>query len=428
MMEDHLVPKLAQLLDAVEIQSTGPDSLLLITRDGTRASLRLTLTPSKSTTLSCSHSARRNSFNRLHRGSKRASQRRNQVATPAPECRPEPVESVVHVAQEVCTPPVVAEPVKESGAAAKRTRSVRRRPSQSKSLAKKGFSMSMAIPPSKVATLASKFNSLISTSSTAPPSADKKRSTATRHTPDVGDKKSSVRSLPSRLIETIPEASYSNEPCEAEAEVEEPKTQPEEIPERPSTADPTVGRSTTADQRPNPSAGVYGTVKSIVKQAIRKFERLDSSATATSGASSNESSPSVARSWHSVSVLNQSEATHASMARTMSLVAELPARKEPSLPDGIAPNSSFLWRDKQSIQNLIYEATLFNERQDKTSTGTESYYEIGSSRYEKFEIIAKQVGLEGRAEFRPCGRREQVVRHCQKVPKCQRTSNGIFRT
>lgn len=67
---------------------------------------------------------------------------------------------------------------------------------------------------------------------------------------------------------------------------------------------------------------------------------------------------------------------------------------------GIAPNTSFLWRDQRSIQNLIYEATLFEERRSapasgvasvlaaasasaETGPGIESYYEIGgSSRYD----------------------------------------------
>ena len=39
---------------------------------------------------------------------------------------------------------------------------------------------------------------------------------------------------------------------------------------------------------------------------------------------------------------------------------------------GIAPNTSFLWRDQRSIQNLIYEATLFEERRSAPATARRS--------------------------------------------------------
>lgn len=234
---DPLVPQLAQLLDAVEIQTTGPDSLLLISRDGTRASLRLTLSPAASAKSGGSGGvdSRRNSFNRLHRSSKRASQRRHQVK----EASPSAGAAAAAVGVAVPTPSAVAaspQPLaatdatdaapttaKESSGA-KRTRSVRRRPSQSKALAKKGFTMSMAIPPSKVATLASKFNSLISENkrSSSAPAVDKvgvahkapwhlRTSTSTSEISISTSSKPARDGPQRRVIDTIPELSTGND-------------------------------------------------------------------------------------------------------------------------------------------------------------------------------------------------------------------------
>lgn len=60
----------------------------------------------------------------------------------------------------------------------------------------------------------------------------------------------------------------------------------------------TPGPSTTT----SPTTGVYGTVKSIVKQAIRKFEKLDVTAPTLSTANAG-----VSHSWHDISTADQPE-------------------------------------------------------------------------------------------------------------------------
>jgi len=289
-----LLPELVQLLD-----SEG-GTIELVGRDGTRASLKVTLVPPspKQPRASSPPSApvRKSSFNRAHRNStRRSSQRRGKH-----------VETVV------------------SSVAG-----VRRRPSNGKK-----------IPNNKVATLASKFNTLINESrrpnSPSTSVVDKTISLSpgkrvkTQHTKTVG-----VKRNPSTkpTVDTIPETPLEPAEESVSEHYKHPRRKSHEVPKlvhsavRPLPSDPGRGQS------------MYGTVKNIVRQAIRKFEKLD-------GASEVEE------------------------------IEEEQSVRPSTPPSGIEPNSSFLWRDQKTMQNMIYEATGFNGRSAKSET----YYDQLCSR------------------------------------------------
>ena len=289
-----LLPELVQLLDA------EGGTIELVGKDGTRASLRVTLVPPAGQEQSTRAGSKPSTFSRVqHRNSvKRSSQRRSNKGN-GPEL----------------------------------TGGVRRRPSNSK----RGAAVGATATPShtKVATLASKFNSLISESrrgpaASGPPVADKNRSlspaarrTTARNVQQQTGKSSTaaVKRNPSAKprIDTIPEM--------------------DSLPD--GGADQPRRKSHQSDQDPSGSGSkgqsVYGTVKSIVKQAIRKFEKLDGPDPAAAAAAPPQEQPA-----------------------------------DPPPPEGIAPNSSFLWRDHRTTQSLIYEATAFNERSRSESGG---YYD-----------------------------------------------------
>lgn len=305
-----LLPELIHLLD-----SEG-GTIELVGKDGTRASLKVTLVPPGPAVVEqppapAAPSLRaKSSFNRAHRNSvKRGSQRRSN---------------------------------KGSGPGAE-TGGVRRRPSNGGSSGKR---IAMVTPSTKVATLASKFNLLINESrrshgTTSNTSGDKTLSLSparrAKGAQQSGKLGSVVRSAGGGIrrnssvkprIDTIPE---TVDPLPADEECKQPRRKSHQSDElRPLPSDPAA---TT-----NSSKGMYGTVKSIVKQAIRKFEKLDGAPVEPQ--MPDQPGPSV------------------DYASTV-------------LP-GIAPNTSFLWRDQRSMQNLIYEATSFNERAGSRS---ESYYD-----------------------------------------------------
>ncbi|XP_059350138.1 uncharacterized protein LOC130686438 [Daphnia carinata] len=442
-----LLPELVQLLDANGVMDGG--LIELIGRDGTRASLRVTLAPPSGS--SCCSSAtssvmtsRKNSFNsRLHRNSKRSSQRRCKQADVADATS---IASSTKSASSSGSTPSLSTNLSSGGAGfiAQRPRSVRRRPSSS-SFHKKvpGFSVSMAIPPSKVAILASKFNSLINesrrqgnTSATASITANHNNNN-TNVTGDGRDNKSSdsvgqpiaadTGGIPApnqrpisstwswRLVApTVSCESVSigpkrnnltsnvgrSRPIDTIPEILDPP--PEESDNKSSSVDKARRKSHDLSQpyggrfhsvaRPLPSdpagssslkngASVYGTVMSIVKQAIRKFEKFEDGKVVgcdpTSGhpTSGHPSAPAAG-------VDGQLVASSCSVHY-----------QEPTavIPEGIEPNNSFLWRDQKSMQSLIYEATSFNERVATTAavcgttrTNAEpcDYYEMGSSKYD----------------------------------------------
>ncbi|KAI9560075.1 hypothetical protein GHT06_014085 [Daphnia sinensis] len=437
-----LLPELVQLLDAKRVMDGG--LIELVGRDGTRASLRVTLAPPSSP--SCCSSAtpsvmtsRKNSFNsRLHRNSKRSSQRR---------CKPPEVAESTSIASSNksassgSTPSLASN---LSGGSAgligvQRPRSVRRRPSlTSHKKVVPGFSVSMAIPPSKVAILASKFNSLINesrrqsnTSATTTTSTTNHNNNNTNIARDqklsdsVGQPVAAVdqveipapnqRPISStwswRLVgPTVPtwtgEAVHvspkrnnltsgvgRSRPIDTIPEILDPP--PEESDNKSSSADKPRRKSHDLSQpyggrfhsiaRPLPSdpAGssslknresVYGTVMSIVKQAIRKFEKFEDGKVV--GCDSNGGNPSAPAACVDGQVAASSCSVH---------------YQEPTavIPEGIEPNNSFLWRDQKTMQSLIYEATSFNERVAATAavSGTMrtepcDYYEMGSSKYD----------------------------------------------
>jgi hypothetical protein len=124
---------------------------------------------------------------------------------------------------------------------------------------------------------------------------------------------------------------------------------------------------------------VYGTVMSIVKQAIRKFEKLEDGKTPIAGVeSSNNDNNNPSASTTPMSVDGATSSCY--------------YYQEPAavIPEGIEPNNSFLWRDQKSMQNLIYEATSFSERTATSLTTGRgglhpdacNYYEMGSSKYD----------------------------------------------
>lgn len=433
-----LLPELVQLLDANGVMDGG--LIELIGRDGTRASLRVTLAhpPNKPTASSATNavstgsttSCRRNSFNsRLHRNSKRSSQRRSAQSSGAATATTtatalSTVSSSAPLLLASSSVPVPSLAVSSGGlTTAQRPRSVRRRPSSSSSIHKKvpaGFSVSMAIPPSKVAILASKFNSLInesrrtgnaSATATAAPAATTTATNATPIRTSSGDKTSlsahstwSWRLVPSvgtasqsvkrhtptssnsstvrRPIDTIPEIIDQTEDC---ADYSKPRRKSYDLsqasgkihpPARPLPSDPaTSSRHNHHHHHQQGQQSVYGTVMSIVKQAIRKFEKLEDGTTLATVNPSGNATTSTATNTNDSAISNDPDSPVI-------------------LPEGIAPNSSFLWRDHKSMQNLIYEATSFNERAAAAASTTMTtnscriqheanhYYEMGSSRYD----------------------------------------------
>jgi hypothetical protein len=429
-----LLPELVQLLDANRVMDGG--LIELIGRDGTRASLRVTLAPSSSTSQSTTSAAvmtsRKNSFNtRLHRNSKRSSQRRchkpEVVAEAATTTTQTPTSTKNNkMASSSVSAPSLANNLSSGGAGfitAQRPRSVRRRPSLSSSFHKKvvpGFSVSMAIPPSKVAILASKFNSLInesrrtSTSATTTTTATNNNNNNNAKGPDDDDKKLSNPSMESppitstwswrlvgpatteslvpnkrnnlassvgrsRPIDTIPEIIDPPPPLPEETtksnhiDYSKPRRKSHDL------SQPYSGRiHPVARPLPSDPAGsfknresVYGTVMSIVKQAIRKFEKLEDGKVAAATESSHDNS--------SASTPPVDGATSSCYYQELAAV----------IPEGIEPNNSFLWRDQKSMQNLIYEATSFSERTATSLTAVGrshpdacNYYEMGSSKYD----------------------------------------------
>jgi hypothetical protein len=447
-----LLPELVQLLDANRVMDGG--LIELIGRDGTRASLRVTLASQSTTSTSASAvmTSRKNSFNtRLHRNSKRSSQRR---------CHKPPAEVVV--VAETATTTTTANNKTASASSnnnlssggggstgssfitGQRPRSVRRRPSLSSSFHKKvvpGFSVSMAIPPSKVAILASKFNSLINESrrSSAAAAANANNNNNNNNTlhpgPDADDKKLSTNDRPV-LESTIPALPISStwswrlvgptaseslavsstkrnnnnnnlassvgrsRPIDTIPEIIDPPPEQPIQPAKSTHADygkprrkshdlsqPYGGRShPVARPLPSDPAGslknresVYGTVMSIVKQAIRKFEKLEDGKTPIAGVeSSNNDNNNPSASTTPMSVDGATSSCY--------------YYQEPAavIPEGIEPNNSFLWRDQKSMQNLIYEATSFSERTATSLTTGRgglhpdacNYYEMGSSKYD----------------------------------------------
>ncbi|KAK4029716.1 hypothetical protein OUZ56_022685 [Daphnia magna] len=441
-----LLPELVQLLDAKRVMDGG--LIELVGRDGTRASLRVTLAPPSSP--SCCSSAtssvmtsRRNSFNsRLHRNSKRSSQRRCKQPEVAEATS---LASSNKSASSSGSTPSLASNLSSGGTGligVQRPRSVRRRPSlTSHKKVVPGFSVSMAIPPSKVAILASKFNSLINesrrhsnTSATATTTTPNHNNNNNNNTNIIRDKKSSdgvgqpvaadpveipapnqrpisstwswrlvgptvstgesVHTGPkrnnmtsgvgrSRPIDTIPEI-LDPPPEESDnksSSVDKPRRKSHDL------SQPYGGRfHSTARPLPSDPAGssslknresVYGTVMSIVKQAIRKFEKFEDGKVVV-GCDSTGGNPSAPAACLDDQVAASSCSVH---------------YQEPTavIPEGIEPNNSFLWRDQKSMQSLIYEATSFNERVAATAavcgtmrTNAEpcDYYEMGSSKYD----------------------------------------------
>lgn len=393
------LPELVQLLEVNRVMDGG--LIELIGRDGTRASLRLTLAPSsQSSTVSPAAVTRKNSFNgRLHRNSKRSSQRRAKM-------------SQSEATTNIATAPNIINPAKKATSqdshssssssglgfmGQPRPRSVRRRPSSSSSSHKKlsNFSVSMAIPPSKVAVLASKFNSLISESrrgtsnqsirdknlsscNVYPVSAS---SLSLRLSPAAGEvtTASSLNHSTKRImatssvkpsVDTIPEIA-DPVPEEIAADYSKPRRKSYDLSQpsgrshsaaRPLPSDPASSRQPSQSQH-----SVYGTVKSIVKHAIKKFEKLDNGVHGATESSTADAGTS--------SLTNRMEHLAASDPDSMAIV-----------PEGIAPNSSFLWRDQKTMQNLIYEATSFSERAANSRqhplTESSNYYEMGSSKYD----------------------------------------------
>ena len=350
-----LLPELVQLLDAVQMKN---GTVELVGRDGTRASLKVTLTGPVAAVISSPDKIRRkSSFNRIHRNSKRSSQRRK----------------VAPSSSEAVTVPVT---------------NVRRRPSSKKST--QPFTVSVA-SGTKVATLASKFNSLISEGTTSPPpppsvsaqstsgrrscTPDKPLSPAGRSTtttksvsaqsnirpvtappPPPPTRSATVKRNPSSsikpTIDTIPEIYPLPE---GSAEIEEQQ--------------PIAPRRRRSGQYPTQPAGVYGTVKSIVKQAIRKFEKLEVTSTSRTIQGEESTGDNCAQSQQSTdySITNESGTSV----------------KSP-MPEGIAPNTSFLWRDQRSMQNLIYEATAFGERTAATAAKETADDATASTYYDTF--------------------------------------------
>ena len=408
-----LLPELVQLLDANGVMDGG--LIELVGRDGTRASLRVTLAPpttSQTCTSNTSSAAasRKNSFNtRLHRNSKRASQRRSKLpvppaATEANTTTTTTASDATKSASSSASAPSLASASVSSGGAgfiAQRPRSVRRRPSSS-SFHKKvpGFSVSMAIPPSKVAILASKFNSLINesrrggnTSAAAATTRDKNLSAAAVVTSGTSTTETQSSAWSWRLV---PAAESAGQSVKRNASISSVRPSIDTIPEiidppeeggssSSAAADYCKPRRKSHDlsqpsgklhsvARPLPSdpvrhhqqqgqQSVYGTVMSIVKQAIRKFEKLEGG--------------------NSLSTVSETANDAASAAPAASDQTAASSDVEPPvvIPEGIAPNSSFLWRDQKSMQNLIYEATSFSERAAATALRTQhepsNYYEMG---------------------------------------------------
>lgn len=324
-----LLPELVQLLD-----SEG-GTIELVGRDGTRASLKVTLVPPAHQTASSSVPVAKNNFSRVHRNSiRRSSQRRMKAGEAA---------SVV----------------------VSSATGVRRRVSNGK---KTSPSFIVTQQSNKVATLASKFNSLINenrrthTSTSTSTSADKRLLSPARRAknatrpqsssssiikalPNSSGSTSHIRRVPSTKprVDTIPEI-VDTPPTDEQEENNKnnkPRRRSSEIAPSPKLVQP-ANRPLPTDPGAR-GQSMYGTVKNMVKQAIRKFEKLDgSSATAESVAQEQDPSPAP------------------------------PATP----PANIAPNTSFLWRDQKSMQNLIYEATGFNGR----TTKSESYYDTFGSR------------------------------------------------
>ena len=438
-----LLPELVHLLDANRVMDGG--LIELIGRDGTRASVRVTLAPSSSSqsaTSAAVMTSRKNSFNtRLHRNSKRSSQRRCHKQEIVAEATTSTTTTAATkntnktAASSSVSAPSLANNLSGGGSGnagfitAQRPRSVRRRPSLSSSFHKKvvpGFSVSMAIPPSKVAILASKFNSLINESrrngnsatnattnnnnnnnATGPDAEDKKLSgtTTTSNSPMESNGSPPISSTWSwRLVgpattETLVPINKRNNlassvgrsrPIDTIPEIIDPP--PEETTTKSNHIDYSKPRRKSHDlsqpyggrihpvARPLPSdpAGslknresVYGTVMSIVKQAIRKFEKLEDGKVAVASESNHDNT--------SISTLSVDGATSSCYYQEPAAV----------IPEGIEPNNSFLWRDQKSMQNLIYEATSFSERTATSITATGrnhpdscNYYEMGSSKYD----------------------------------------------
>ena len=403
-------------LDDIEIQSSGPEEMLIISRDGTRASIRLKLS-AKPVSRGSSFS-RANSFNRAYRNSRRASHRSNStrrtqvVVTSTPEVSPATTPTPITTAAEMplaysttetsmsdnslqislvtdnASMPADTNNVTMSRSNSKRTRSsIRRRSSQGKVVAKKGFTMSVAIPTSKVATLASKFNSLINESKqTCESVAHSKKKTIRSH-----------RLLSSHVIETIPEVS----PCKDSDSIDNhctvhvlanagssatrdcgqanKKTGHSELTR-------SVSHAATENQvkrHANSTNTVYGTVKSKVKQAIRKFEKMDDRVMVNGGVATPSENNACSDKQHSSPENDvHKEAGEESHSPYSSI------KKESLVANGITPNTSFLWRDTKSTQNLIYEATLFKERTNSvtavqnSSAANDGYYDMGSSNYD----------------------------------------------
>lgn len=397
-----LLPELVQLLDAVQMKN---GTVELVGRDGTRASLKVTLTGpvanKASTSLAVISSPdklrRKTSFNRIHRNSKRSSQRRSN--------KPLAV--------------TVLAPTASSTDAG--TTNVRRRPSGKRSTqpaSPSAFTLSLALPTTaasssssstatggtngtKVATLASKFNSLISegrgssrtgisgqkgsvvtvvATSGRRSSPDKshhhsaslspsRRSSAQTKSmsqsqrvsapqspppPPPANKSVKTRSTVKRnpsssvkpSVDTIPEGSADSYSI-PEGEIE-PVVAAEEHPVPPRRRKSGHYAQPAVLNNSNNSQGVYGTVKSIVKQAIRKFEKLEVSPSKTNEKGEDDN-------YEESYGYQQTALTSYETVNSTSLLSS-------SIPDGIAPNSSFLWRDQRSMQNLIYEATAFGER------------------------------------------------------------------
>ena len=410
-----LLPELVQLLDAVQMKN---GTVELVGRDGTRASLKVTLTgpvtnKAATTSLAVISSPdklrRKSSFNRMHRNSKRSSQRRSNKPP---------------------TATVPAPTVSSSNDAG--TTNVRRRPSKrsAQPAPSSAFTLSLALPSAssssnssggttgtKVATLASKFNSLISegrgssrtgisgqkgsvvtvvatsgrrsspdknhhsaslspgrrsSTQTKSVSQSSQRVSAPQSPPPPPPANSSVKTRsavkrnPSSSVkpsvDTIPEGSADSysipegeiEPVTAPAAATEEHPVPPRRRRSGQYAQPAVLSSSSSS---NNSQGVYGTVKSIVKQAIRKFEKLEVNPSKTSEKGDGD---------------NYEESGGAFGQQTATTSYEAVNSTSSSIPDGIAPNTSFLWRDQRSMQNLIYEATAFGERTAASSASTKS--------------------------------------------------------